>query len=292
MIAEGIVIARFKKNALVKNIKAEEISCVFKNRDINPLVGDQVRYLEENNTFIITDIAPRISEFSRINKKGEKEIIAVNITQLAIVISARPKPDWFLLDKYLSSSQINKFKTVIVFNKTDLGKPGKKILDLYRNIGYKVINTSAVNNDTENLLTELSNETSVLIGQSGVGKSSLINKLTNIKKQLIGDLSKKTNTGKHTTTSSKLFSLNNNGSIIDSPGVRNYAPYFNNTNDILSGFIEFRNFEENCRFINCTHLSEPDCSIKKAVADKKIDKRRYENFKKLFNQIDSIKNKF
>ena len=289
MMAEGVVISRHKRDALVKNIKAEEISCVFKNRDISPIVGDRVSYIEKHNTFIITDIFPRISEFSRINKKGMKEYVAVNITQLVIVISIIPRPDWFLLDKYLSSSQINQFKTVIVFNKIDLGEPHQKILNQYRSIGYKVINTSVLNDDTAGLLTELSNETSVLIGQSGVGKSSLINKLGNIKKQVIGDLSRKTNTGKHTTTTSKLLSINNNASIIDSPGVRSYAPYFNNTNEVLKGFIEFGDFEESCRFINCSHISEPDCAIKKAVADKKINKRRYENFKKLFNQIEAIK---
>ena len=195
-----------------------------------------------------------------------KEYIAVNITQLVIVISLIPRPDWFLLDKYLSSSQINQFKTVIVFNKIDLGEPHQKILNQYRSIGYKVINTSILNDDTAGLLTELSNETSVFIGQSGVGKSSLINKLGNIKKQVIGDLSRKTNTGKQTTTTSKLLSINNNASIIDSPGVRSYAPYFNNTNEVLKGFIEFGDFEESCRFINCSHISEPDCAIKKAVA--------------------------
>ena len=288
-MSEGTVISRYKKNALIKSTQGNEFSCVFKNKNISPLVGDKVFFSEENNTFIIKNILPRLSEFTRIDKNGKKEAIASNITQLAIVIAPKPKPDWFLLDKYLCTSQIKKFKTFIIFNKTDLGDLYNERLRVYKDIGYKIIYTNnKFNNDRVEILNELSGQTSVFIGQSGVGKSSIINKLVQKKTQLVGKLSEKLDAGKHTTTTSTLFTLPNKAMIIDSPGVRNYAPYFENASDILNSFVEFKKLKDKCHFSNCKHISEPNCSVKKALKNDLINKKRYESFLKIYTLLEKI----
>ena len=280
----GLVIARYKRHALVEIATDKPYLCQFKSRTLNPVVGDNVTcYKVSKDSGTIELINARSSELKRINSKGKPETIAANLTQLVIVIAVTPTPDWFLLDRYLAAAELAHLKATIIFNKLDLTKEIPSTYHSYENLGYPI---SAISAHTGIGIPAFSktmiSERSVIIGQSGVGKSSLINSLMGDNVQKVGKLSTKSNLGKHTTTTATLHRLPNGGELIDSPGVRDYAPYIGKNQQIQQGFRELSALSQNCRFSNCNHLAEPDCAIKTALADGEITSKRYKSYKQLF----------
>ena len=291
MSKTGLIIARYKRHARVEIASNESYLCQFKSRSLNPVVGDKVTWHKESKDIgTIEFINTRSSELKRINSKGKPETIAANLTQLVIVIAETPTPDWFLLDRYLVAAELAYLQATIIFNKVDLTKTLPSTYHSYENLGYPISTTSAhtgigIPAFSENMISQRS----VVIGQSGVGKSSLINVLMDDNIQKTGNLSKKSNLGKHTTTTATLHRLPNGGELIDSPGVRDYAPYIEKNQQIQQGFCEFSALSQNCRFSNCKHLAEPDCAIKIAVDDGKITSKRYRSYKQLFELQASFK---
>ena len=288
MSKTGLIIARYKRHARVEIASNESYLCQFKSRSLNPVVGDKVTWHKDIGT--IEFINTRSSELKRINSKGKPETIAANLTQLVIVIAETPTPDWFLLDRYLVAAELAYLQATIIFNKVDLTKTLPSTYHSYENLGYPISTTSAhtgigIPAFSDNMISQRS----VVIGQSGVGKSSLINVLMDDNIQKTGNLSKKSNLGKHTTTTATLHRLPNGGELIDSPGVRDYAPYIEKNQQIQQGFCEFSALSQNCRFSNCKHLAEPDCAIKIAVDDGKITSKRYRSYKQLFELQASFK---
>ncbi len=173
-------------------------------------------------------------------------------------------------------------KAAVVFNKTDLAEPDDSaILDVYRKLGYATFATSAIDGSgIDSLAQLLRQQTALIVGQSGVGKSSIINYLSDISKQKTGSVSDKSGEGKHTTVNSAMLPLRGGGHIIDSPGVRDYAPALNSQQDAANGYREVRAAAEHCRFANCKHLREPGCAVKAAVENGEIDERRYESYRR------------
>jgi ribosome biogenesis GTPase len=271
-------------------------------RQLRVVCGDRVDWARprDHSDALVIRILPRDNELSRPDRRGRKEILAANISQLIVVTAAIPKPDPFLVDRYLAMAELMDAGARLVYNKTDLESPGKAIdLEEFSSIGYPVHSVSAKSETgLDELIDALRKQTSILVGQSGVGKSSLINAILPGLDIATSEVSSATGEGKHTTTASVLHHLSSPatlelpmaepGEIIDSPGVRDFAPSPVPARDVVRGFREFAHPAQQCRFSNCMHLREPDCGIKKAVADGQISARRYESYKRLVRLMDQL----
>lgn len=256
----------------------------FKKDDIVPVVGDIVEISiidETNKKAVIEKIQPREVYIKRPRLS--------NITQIVFVVSSKdPKPDLLMLDKQLAFAEYIGVKAIIVLNKTDLDKKEefKNINSTYSKIGYKVILTDAKNRKgIDDLRKELKNNINAFSGNSGVGKSTLINGIFNKNITQEGEISKKNRRGKNTTTSVKLYEIDENTYIADTPGFSTFDISEIESKELCNYFKEFKKFISDCEFIGCTHIKEENCGIKKAVENGNIDKNRYERFCKIYNQL-------
>ena len=255
-----------------------------KKDDITPIVGDVVEFEvinEENKSDVIEKIHER-----KVYIKRPK---MANLTQLVFVVSSKdPKPDLLLLDKQLAFAQYLNLKAIIVLNKIDLDdkKQFSHIRSIYEKIGYKVIETTAnEEKGIDELKKCLKNNINAFSGNSGVGKSTLINAIFSKTITQEGDISKKNKRGKNTTTSIKLYEIDKNTYIADTPGFSTFDISEIPSNQLEKCFIEFKNELQNCEFVGCTHIKEEKCGIKEAVNNNKISKDRYERFCKIYNEI-------
>ena len=222
---------------------------------------------------------------------GAIKPVAANIGQLVIVTSVIPKPNAYLIDRYLSSAENLPAKALIVINKIDLADEETKVLvdklsKLYKDIGYRVIKSSVKQDIGIDELSEaLSNTTSILVGLSGVGKSSIVKKILPAEEIKIGQTSEATGEGKHTTTVSALYHLKDNGIIIDSPGVRDFTPITRDLEEVSNGFVDIRPFTGRCKFSNCSHLNEPGCAVRQAVDEGAINQQRFNSYLRMIEEF-------
>lgn len=255
-----------------------------KKNEITPVVGDYVKVTvedEKNKIAVIEKIEDR--------KNYIKRPKIANITQIILVLSSKnPKPDLLMLDKQLAFAEYIGIKAIIVLNKTDLDKSEefRKIKNIYNQIGYTVILTEAKNGiGIEELKKYLEGNINAFSGNSGVGKSTLINKLFNKEMTLEGEISQKNKKGKNTTTAIKLYEINNNTYIADTPGFATFDICEIESKELYKYFREFPQYEKDCEFIGCTHIKEKECGIKNAVQNKQINNDRYVRFCKIYNEL-------
>lgn len=249
----------------------------FKNEDISPVAGDKVE-IEiidlEKKTGIITEIHERINFLKRPKM--------ANLSQLILVISMKlPKPDLLLLDKQLAYSELIKVKPIICLNKIDLESEKKvdAIYNLYTKIGYKVIKTNAKTGEgIDKIKTILNNNITAFSGNSGVGKSSLINKILDKDTTLEGSISEKNKRGKNTTTQVTLYKIGTDSYIADTPGFSTFDITEIDKKDLANYFKEFKQYIGKCEFADCKHIKEENCAIKNAVKEGFISSDRYERF--------------
>ncbi len=212
-----------------------------------------------------------------------------NITQIVLVVSSKnPKPDLLMLDKQLAFSEFLGIQSLIVFNKIDLDKEEqfKKIKRIYENIGYTVIETQAKERKGIEILREsLKNNINAFSGNSGVGKSTLINSIFGKDITLEGEISKKNKKGKNTTTAIQLYKIDENTYIADTPGFSTFDITEIPSQNLYQYFKEFKEKEKDCKFIGCTHIKEQNCGIKQAVKVGKIAKERYNRFCKIYQEL-------
>lgn len=262
--------------------------------------GDKVVLEKVNKEYIINNLIKRKSILSRIKKDstrfddGMTKTIAANIDLAVIVVSAKEPPlHPRFIDRYLMVIQNSKIDVLICLNKCDLKTNEEEILKIYKNLGIKVIETSTINKTGIKDLEEcLRGKQAIFIGNSGVGKSSLLNELINDDKTKIGQISNKSKRGCHTTTSSKYYIWDNDSSIIDTPGIRsldisNFKPL-----EIEEYYKEFYDFSINCKYKDCLHYNESDkdCMVKQAVNNNLIDKNRYDSYCRIIESIINDKN--
>jgi ribosome biogenesis GTPase len=263
-----------------------------KGKKIRPLCGDQVEAREIPNEpeWLITEILPRRNELSRPDKRGRIEVLAANIDLVVVVTADAPPIDWFIVDRYLAAAELIDVAALIVFNKTDLGSASdasESELSDFAEIGYATVRCSAKTGENMDKLNQhVGNRTAIIVGQSGVGKSSLINRLVEDADQQTARLSQATGEGRHTTVNSVMWSLPDGGAVIDSPGVRDYAPAIEAPELVVRGFREIADSGQSCRFANCRHMREPDCAVKQAVDRGEISARRYESYRRLLTLSD------
>lgn len=254
----------------------------FKNEEITPMVGDNVEIEvtdEKQEVAIIEEILPRKNEIKRPKIS--------NIDQIIFIISTKhPKPDLYMLDKQLAYAESLNIEPLIIINKIDLEETYKAIQELYKKAGYKVIVTSAKEKiGIEELKRKLKNKTSVFSGNSGVGKSTTINALFGIDKTQEGEISKKNKKGKNTTTDTKLYELEENTYIADTPGFSSFDIKEIESTDLDKNFREFKEYIKQCEFVGCTHIKEQNCGIKKAIEEDKISQDRYERYCKIYKEL-------
>ena len=228
-------------------------------------------------------LLPRRTSLSRSNVRGGSEPIVANISLMVVVIAARPAADLFIADRYLCAASSATIAGAVVLNKSDL--PDSEALGRelrpYAAAGYRVLECSASSGVGLDQLRELLRaHTSVLVGQSGVGKSSLVAKLCPGIDIATGALDRE-DTGRHTTTWSQQFDLPGGGAIIDSPGVRDFAPACDLLEPRSLGFPEVDRLSGGCRFADCRHMQEPNCAVRMAVENSSLDARRYESYRRL-----------
>lgn len=291
---EALVVTTFGRRVDVRLASGERVPARVKGRKIHPVCGDRViaEPIANESDWLISRILTRSNELTRPDSRGRKEVLAANVSLIAVVVADPPKPDWFIVDRYLSAAELMRVKAAIVFNKIDLAPDAASndpVLGDYERIGYPVLRCSAKNNEgLEPLAALLKNETAILVGQSGVGKSSIINKISSDPMLRIGAVSRKTGEGRHTTVNSAMRKLPGGGAVIDSPGVRDYAPSISANDQPVFGFREIAELGKYCRYANCRHLREPGCAVKSAVEAETISPRRYESYKRLVNLSEKL----
>ncbi len=269
-----------------------EVDARIKGKRLKPVCGDKVEAepIPGEADWLITGIADRHAELTRPNMRGQVEVLAANMDYMLVVAAAEPTADWFIVDRYLCAAEVMGIGAAVVYNKTDISAelPAGE-LETYRGIGYDVITCSAETGDgIANLLHLLENRLAIIVGQSGVGKSSIINRILGFDAQRTSEISDKSREGRHTTVNSSLIALPGSGSIIDSPGVRDYAPALDSSALAAQGFREIHEAAADCRFANCRHLREPGCAVKERCDEGTISPRRYQSYRRIVNLTEQL----
>ena len=287
---QGIIIeniANLYKIKANENIYDANARGKLKKEDTVPVVGDKVEIEildEENKKAVINEIMPRTTYVKRPKIS--------NITQIILVVSSKnPKPDLLLLDKQLAFAEYLKINPIIILNKTDLDKKNEfeEIKKIYTKIGYMVIETVAKGNQgIDELKKTLKGNINAFSGNSGVGKSTLINGIFQSSITQEGEISQRNKKGKNTTTSIKLYEIDNNTYIADTPGFSTFDISEIEYNNLDKYFKELKEQIKNCEFVGCTHIKEEKCGIKEAIKNGKIDEGRYKRFCKIYEELKEI----
>ena len=269
-------------------------------RSTNPVaVGDRVEVVpNQEGTAFITHIEDRRNYIIRKspNLSKQSHIIAANVDQAVLVVTInRPQTSTTFIDRFLASAEAYRINVILVFNKSDLLNDDERhyqemMITLYETIGYQCLVISAATGEgVEQLETLLAGKTTVLSGNSGVGKSTLINRLlpgTNLRTAEISDAH---NTGMHTTTFSEMLPLPDGGYIIDTPGIKGFGTFDMEPEELTGYFKEIFHFSSQCRFSNCTHTHEPGCAVREAVENHYIAQSRYQSYLSMLTDKDESK---
>lgn len=284
MIAE--VIATYGRHLLLRDAAGDLQKARPLGRHIEIVCGDQVQYERQGTELLVTGTLPRKSFLRRSTLRGRSEPLAANLTQIAVVLAPVPMPDLFMLDRYLCAAECAGLRALIVVNKMDIPQAAglREALTPHAKLGYAVVSASASHASAAGLQAlhaALHDETTILVGQSGVGKSSITSRIANDAADIaIGELMREEE-GRHTTTASRLYDCIDGGRLMDSPGVRDFAPAIDDLESSTLGFREVAQLASQCRFQDCRHMQEPKCAVRAAAEEGSMDARRYESYRRL-----------
>lgn len=286
----GLVISRFGKQADVEDTAAPGtiIRCHIRANIDSLVAGDRIAWRGEGEGGVVLARQDRSSALHRPDALGRMRAVAANLDRLVVVLATEPSPHANLLDRYLAAAEDAGIVAMILLNKTDLPEGGSELRDMladYTRIGYEVLFASArQSGGLEALRTALAGHTTAFVGQSGVGKSSIIAALLPHEELRIGALSEAESKGRHTTTAARLYHLPQGGELIDSPGIREFSLAFLEPARLATGFREFRPFLGRCRFSDCQHRDEPDCELRVAVAAGAVSQARYGSYLQILGE--------
>ena len=297
---QGIVIKSTGSWYIVKTDYGELLNCrirgKFRMQDIkstNPIVvGDKVLLSQEEDSFLIDDLFDRKNIIVRksVNLSKQTHIIASNIDQAILIVTMQsPQTSTGFIDRFLVSAQAYGVEVVILFNKTDLFDKATLVLleerrSIYEKIGYTCLSKSILNDDLSDIKELMKGKVNVITGHSGVGKSTLLNRIQPNLNITTQEISEQHQQGQHTTTFSEMHDLDFGASIIDTPGVRGFGLIEMDKYELGDYFIEFFKLKSDCKFNNCLHINEPKCAVKLALENGEIAPSRYKNYLNMLEQ--------
>lgn len=291
----GLVVSHHGRLVDVEDEHGGRRSCHFRANLEQLVVGDRVvwRPVAGSGEGVIVALAPRESELRRPDPYGNLKPVAANVDLIVIVFAPLPAPSTVMLDRYLVAAELSGTRPVLLLNKTDLLDDETRplfdeIRDLYERVGYQVLQASATDGQGLGALrARLVGHTSVLVGQSGVGKSSLVNGLLPGSDLETAEISGGSGLGQHTTTTARLFHLAEGGDLIDSPGIREFGLWHISEDELLRGYPELAEQAAHCRFRNCSHRHEPGCALRRAAEEGLISEERLDNFFHIADTLDT-----
>lgn len=291
---EGLVIAHYGTQVAVESQPGVSQRCHIRANIDTLVTGDRVVWCEGEPTGVVVAQLERDSVLCRPDPYGKLKAVAANIDQILVVIAPYPEPHANLVNRYLVAAEVVGIEPVIVVNKTDLLSADPQLathmaelMAIYPTLGYRILYTHADGNELEPLHDALRERTSVFVGQSGVGKSSLVNALLPRAALRVGALSENTNKGTHTTTTAQLFHLDCGGSLIDSPGIREFGLWHMSREEVEQGFREFRTHLGHCKFRDCKHEQEPGCAILAAARSGEITDSRLASYRHIIASLEA-----
>jgi ribosome biogenesis GTPase / thiamine phosphate phosphatase len=282
---EAHVTATFGRHLLVRNASGQELRARPFGRGLAVVCGDNVlsRSDEHHDEVHVLEVLPRRTALYRSNLRGVTEPVVANLTRLLVVLAPTPVPDLFVVDRYLAAAASAGISATLVVNKTEAGvdETLHAQLEPYEKAGYAWLACSVRGGIGYNTLLEAcAGQIAALVGQSGVGKSSIVKWLIPNAEVETGTLVREEE-GRHTTTASRMFDLPRGGHLIDSPGVRDFAPAVDRLDGRGLGFVEVERLAPGCRFGDCRHMREPGCAVRDAAESGGMDARRYESYRRL-----------
>jgi ribosome biogenesis GTPase len=286
----GTVLASYGRGVLVQ-ADGRTLRCALTGRKQRIVCGDRVTwsYPPSADGPSILSIEPRRNLIERIDARGRPEPVAANIDRLAVVVAAEPAPDWFLVDRYWAGAVLKDLDGLLIVNKLDLGTDAmQQEIGTYRGLNLPCIETASQSGvGVSELAGILEGGVTLLVGQSGVGKSSLVNALVPDAAAQTDELTRDVE-GRHTTTTARWYQLGAHSAIVDAPGVRDFAPPAHLVRAAERAFVEIHRLSVNCRFKDCRHMEEPGCAVRSAVVARVIAPRRYESYRRLFRLYEKL----
>ena len=302
--SEGVVISRFGMHADVESADGEVHPCNIRRTIRSLVTGDRVVWRPGKEAAegvsvkgIVEAVHERTSVLTRPDFYDGVKPIAANIDQIVVVSAILPELSLNIIDRYLVACETLQVEPLIVLNKIDLLDDDSlrfvnEQMDIYRGIGYKVLMVSSHTQDGLAPLVEaLTDRISIFAGQSGVGKSSLLNALLDFQEDqiLTNDVSDVSGLGQHTTTAARLYHFPHGGDVIDSPGVREFGLWHLEPEQITNGFVEFHDYLGHCKYRDCKHDTDPGCAIREAVEKGEIAESRFENYHRILESMSQVK---
>ena len=284
----GLVIEHFGRQLNVEAGNGEIVRCHLRANLDSLIAGDRVIWQRGPETGVIVAAESRRSVLTRPDSNGQPRPVAANIDQALIVVAPEPQAFSNLIDRYLIAAEAHHISALIVQNKADITSHPEleRILERYQAIGYPVLQVSSKTGEgLSNLKAALRDKISIFVGQSGVGKSSLVNSLLPEANTAVGALSEASAKGRHTTTTAKLFHFQDGGDLIDSPGIREFGVQNLNRQEVDRGFREFQPYMDKCRFRDCHHKSEPGCALLAALDAGEIYPERMHSYRQIIAEL-------